>query len=114
MLDYTISPAHSVTEVEVVVGNIVGNTGAPFRRQRDLATSMKEQYDRDVRFTIDSILKDDGQKSVEAIERSLACFHVGFEESAIRVKGVALKSFLYVAASVCFREVEPDTRVRKR
>lgn len=105
---YSLSPTRPVTEVEVVVGNILGKTGAPSRRQRELATSMKEQYDRDVSFTINKIIKKDGnQKNPKAIERSLACFSVGFEESRVRSKGEALRSFLYVAAAVCFREVEP-------
>lgn len=103
---FSTNPLHPITEVEVVVGNILGARGAQSKKQRELSTSMKEEYDRDVTFTISSILNDGNDKSAEAMERSMACFCVAFEDNRIRNRGEKLRSFLYVAASVCLRELD--------
>lgn len=93
-----------------MLGDILGRTGARNREQRELSTSMKESYERDVLFTINSIFKDGGVHSDEALERSMTCFAVGLEEdgtaAAYKGAGGELRSFMYVAASVCLRELE--------
>lgn len=104
--NFSTNPLHPITEVEVVVGNILGARGAQTKKQRELSTSMKETYDRDVAFCINSIVTDGTVKSEEALERSIACFCVAFEESRVRNRGETLRSFLYVAAAVCLRELD--------
>ena len=85
---------------------------------------MKEKHDRDVAYTVTSILQgqeegwddEDGgvplydveQKSSEeeALERSIACLDIGIHEARTRPKIGRLVSFAWVAASVCLREVD--------
>ncbi|KAI9739001.1 MAG: hypothetical protein M1818_005315 [Claussenomyces sp. TS43310] len=95
-----------LSEIEVIVGNILGKTGAQSRQQRELSTSMKDCYERDVLFTINSIIKDGSEHSEEALERSIACFAVSFESRREAGRKEKLSSFTYVAGAVCLREME--------
>lgn len=106
MEDYSQHPKRLLSEIEVVVGNILGKTGAQNKQQRDLSTSMKEKFDRDVAFTVQSIIKDDEEYSEERLERSIACFAVSFEESRVRYRGEKLRSFMYLAGAICLKEME--------
>jgi len=108
MTQYSTHPVHPLQEKEVFVGNIIGKTGAQSKRQRENSVSMKEKFERDVAFTISCIVKDPttGKESEEALERSIACLAVAMEEKLPRKKVGVLRSFLYVAAAVCLKEVE--------
>jgi hypothetical protein len=106
MIDFAEHPLRPLSEIEVVVGNILGKTGAQNKQQRDLSMSMKETFDRDVAFTVDSIIKENGDYSSERLERSMACFSVSFEERLAPHRVEKLRSFMYVAGAVCLKEME--------
>jgi len=108
MTQYSSHPVHLLLEKEVFVGNIIGKTGAQSKRQRENSVSMKEKFERDVAFIISCIVKDPttGKESEEALERSIACLALAMEEKVPRRKVGVLRSFLYVAAAVCLKEVE--------
>jgi len=108
MYQYSTHPVHYLSELEVFIGNIIGKVGAQSKRQREYSTSMKEKFERDVTFTINCILKDPvtGKESEESLERSIACLAVAMEENIPRKKVGVLRSFAYIAAAVCLKEVE--------
>ncbi|KAF2086223.1 RNA-directed RNA polymerase [Saccharata proteae CBS 121410] len=110
MSDYSVHPKHPLKEVEVFCGTIIGKTGGQPKHVRDAAMDMKDRFERDVTFTIERITQgDDGDKH-EALARSIACMYTAFEEVADRrgyyKKFDELKSWRYVAAAVCLKEVE--------
>lgn len=130
MCQYSPHPKASLTELEVFCGTILGKDGSlPSRRSRDASFDMKDKFERDVAWTIEWITRgdvdpeeepageDDGEYdgfsnvvtggNNEALERSIACFAVATEGEGrfFPVVG-SLKSFRYVAAAVCLREVE--------
>jgi hypothetical protein len=104
--------AHPLSEVEVFAGAILGkNGGLPSRRQREASTEMKDKMERDVSYTVKSILQGSdespGQGRDEALARSIACLAVAREEPKNVVPKIGkLKSFAYVAAAVCLREID--------
>jgi hypothetical protein len=106
MSEYSQHPLRPISEIEVFIGNILGKTGAQSKRQRDLSTSMKERFERDVAFTINCIVKDGGNFAVDSATRSVACLEVAFEEGRTTKSGRMLESFKYIAASVCLKEIE--------
>lgn len=108
MYQYSTHHTRYLSELEVFIGNIIGKVGAQSKRQREYSVSMKEKFESDVAFTINCILKDPvtGKESEEALERSIACLAVAMEEKAARKKVGVLRSFKYVAAAVCLKEVE--------
>jgi hypothetical protein len=105
---YSTHPLRRLSELEVFVGIIIGKNGIPNKRQREFSTDMKERFNRDVSFVVDCIIKgnEDSVRSEDALERSMACLAVAIEDEASYTKVGALKSFKYVAAAVCLREVE--------
>lgn len=111
MTDYSDHPRRPLTELEVVVGNILGKTGILNRRQRDLSASMKEQYNSLASSIVRWILHEEDEISDEALERSIACLQVSLERRRSReVKGLrgneGIVSFKHVAAAVCLRELD--------
>ena len=104
-----MNPSQYLTEVEVFVGDILGRYGPQSKRQRDASLGMKERFERDVRFIVDCIIKEDqsaeGAKSKEALPRSIACLSIAVTESRPRRRVGTLRSFGYVAAAVCLREL---------
>jgi hypothetical protein len=72
---------------------------------------MKDKVERDVSFTVKSILQGSGafpeQGRDEALARSIACVAVAAEEPRNLFPKIGkLKSFAYVAAAVCLREID--------
>lgn len=112
MFEFAQSHSQPVSEIEVICGNILGKTGCQNKQQRELSTSMKEQFERDIDFIIKSIIKDDDTTdySQESLERSIACFAISFEAGVLRRRGGELRSFKYVAAAVCLKEVSAMIR----
>lgn len=109
MVDYSDHPKRPLTELEAFVGNILGPTGAQSKTQRELSTSLKEKFDNDAAYFVKCITRDDEDRSDEALERSLACFAVSLEDRSLgREK---LRSFKYLAAAVCLREVDKLPKV---
>ncbi|KAI9801541.1 MAG: hypothetical protein M1825_003220 [Sarcosagium campestre] len=114
MTQFSTHATKPISEVEVYVGNIVGKTGAGSRQQREKSKSMRETYDMDVIFTINCIIKgeDQGEEAVaeEALARSIACLAVGMEQTQSRARVGMLRSFSYIAAAVCLKEIEKMKR----
>lgn len=67
---------------------------------------MTDKFDRDTKYITDWIKGGEGDDEDGALERSIACLHVGMTERTSRRKVGALESFKYVAAGVCLKEVE--------
>ncbi|EDN94048.1 hypothetical protein SS1G_09915 [Sclerotinia sclerotiorum 1980 UF-70] len=107
MHHYSEHPSRPVSEREVFVGNILGKAGSVSKKQRELCTSMKEKYDEIAAFIINCIIKVNDDYSEEALERSIACFAVSLDDKGPRsTRDEPLKSFRYLAAGVCLREME--------
>ena len=69
MTEFSEHPLRPLTELEAFVGNILGRTGAQSKRQRELSTSLKEKFEFDSAFFVNCILKDNDERSEEALER---------------------------------------------
>ena len=101
-----------LSEIEVFAGSVLGkNGGLPSKRLRQASTDMKDKFDRDVTFTVNSILQGSGESlemdRAEALARSIACLAVAVEEAEnVFPKIGKLQSFRYVAAAVCLREID--------
>lgn len=126
MRSYSRSKKYPLEEVEVFVGSIIGTNGALSKRQRERDQEMKESFDRAVADTIACISKspttaddgedakygplsayaEDGEEVDEALERSIACLSVALEGQFTREGYKHLRSFMWVAAAVCLRELE--------
>ena len=106
MTNYSQHPRRPLSELEAFVGNILGKTGVSSRHERELSKTMKEKFDEDAAFIINCILKDGDEWSEQALERSIACLAVSLEVGHAYKGREQLRSFKYVAAAVCLREVE--------
>ena len=101
-----------LSEIEVFSGSVLGkNGGLPSKRLRQASIDMKEKFDRDVNFTVGSIMQGAGESvefdRVEALAMSVACLAVAVEEPTNMFPKVGkLQSFRYVAAAVCLREID--------
>lgn len=68
---------------------------------------MNERFERDVAFTVERITHGDDGDRDEALARAIACLAVGMTEPRKVSKRVGeLRSWKYVAAAVCLREIE--------
>ena len=106
MYEYAPHPSHPLEELEVFTGTIIGkHGGTPTKRQRESSTGMKDKYERDVQFIVDCITRE---HEGEALERSVACFSLATENAYQKTRGKigVLRSWGYVAAGICIREVE--------
>jgi hypothetical protein len=109
---YNASPSlqQPVSEIEVFSGQIVGSTGFQGKKTRKYMISMREEFDRHVAHTVDSIRMDNEGNSHEALPRAIACLAVSVEEEGYRMRKIGfLKSWKYVAAAVCLEELEKFT-----
>lgn len=106
MTTYSEHPLRPLSELEAFIGNIVGKSGAQNKVQHDNSRKLKDQVEENNRYIVNCILKDGGEYSDEALERSLACLAVSLEDTGKRRKKDSLLSFKYLAASVCLRQVE--------
>jgi hypothetical protein len=108
MIDFSRHPNRPLSELEAFVGNILGQSGVPTRRERDDANTMKEKFEEDSLYIVNLILKDGDEWHRESLERSMACLAVSLEDSPTRAhRGEEhILSFKYVAAAICLREVE--------
>ncbi|KAL9096449.1 MAG: hypothetical protein Q9165_001446 [Trypethelium subeluteriae] len=113
---YSTVPHHPLTEIEVITGIIFGRNESGYsKRLRENNMEMKEQYDRDVQFTISRILHNGRATQVvseDALALATACFTVTMEKPRRRARRFGeLKSFRYIAAALCLREIkkfQPD------
>jgi hypothetical protein len=105
MEDCAEHPLRPLSELEVFAGTILGNTGKQSRLQRQMNSTMKQRFDKDVAFIINNIVKNGSAPSVEALERSIACLEVSFEQGTGSTTA-DIVSFKYVTAALCLREIE--------
>ncbi|KAL9076034.1 MAG: hypothetical protein Q9157_003813 [Trypethelium eluteriae] len=116
MHKYSTVPHQPLTELEVITGIIFGRNESGYsKRLREINMQMKEQYDRDVQFTIGRILHDGRDTQVlseDALALATACFTIAMEKPGRIARGIGeLKSFRYIAAALCLSEikkVQPD------
>ncbi|KAL0260085.1 hypothetical protein SLS55_005830 [Diplodia seriata] len=108
MSDYSTHPQYPLSELEVFGGNIIGkSTGAQNRRTKERTMEMNARFERDVTFTAERITQGDDGDRDEALARAIACLAVGMTEARKVNKRVGeLRSWKYVAAAVCLREIE--------
>ncbi|GME22105.1 RNA-dependent RNA polymerase eukaryotic-type [Neofusicoccum parvum] len=108
MSDYSTHPQYPLSELEVFGGNIIGkSTGAQNRRTRERTMEMNERFERDVIFTVERITQGDDGDRDEALARSIACLAIGItEQHRINKRVGELRSWKYIAAAVCLREIE--------
>lgn len=95
-----------LTELEVFSGNILGKKErASTRYIREANQEVQERFDRDVGGIVRSIITGDSDEDeFEALPRSIACFKVATEIEGWENQ-VTLKSWKYVAASVCLEQL---------
>ncbi|RDW85241.1 hypothetical protein BP6252_02831 [Coleophoma cylindrospora] len=106
MTEFSEHPLRPIREIEAVVGNILGKNAIANRRQQELSTSMKGEYDRNAAFIVDCITRDEnGDYSSEALERTMACLFISLEEKIPTRDREELVSFKYLAATLCLREI---------
>ena len=67
---------------------------------------MKDKFERDTRYITEWIRGGEGDDEDGALERSIACLRVGMNGPTRRRKFGTLRSFAWVAAAVCLKEVE--------
>lgn len=69
---------------------------------------MKEEFEENSVFVVNSILKDGTEWSKESLERTMACLAISLEDSPFPAhRGQDhIVSFKYLAAALCLREVE--------
>ncbi len=122
MYEYGPRPKVPLSEVEVFIGNILGKTGALTPRQRELAMSMKERFEDVLVSTVrrmtgrdsdeEEVGEDAGSKTKEGrLGVCIACLRLALGQEGKSVGAVgkgkgSLRSFGYVAASVCLKEVQ--------
>jgi len=95
------------------------------RKQKEASTSMREEYNRLVDFTVSRIVDRESDRD-DSLERSIACFWLVIRnpEERDRGRGVAAKvgraaaskqpkkllSFAWIAATTCLTEVDKFQR----
>ena len=116
MKGYSEHPLRPLSELEAFIGNILSAQGSQSKRQRDLSTTMKEAFDRDVAYIVSCIVGSPDirdERSLGALGRSIACFSVSLEELTRLPMGgrrnEPLVSFRYLTAAVCLRELDDFT-----
>lgn len=105
MTEYSQHPSRPLSELEAFTGNILGKTGVPNKHQRELSKTMKEKFEEDTSFIVNSITKDGDEYSAEALAKSIACFAVSLEDTNSYNRREQLSSFKYLAAAVCLKEI---------
>jgi hypothetical protein len=109
MSAYSTRPKNPLHELEVFIGYVIGKNGVQSKRQRECSIGLKKAFEADVSFTADWIRKGETTNSGErALERSIACLSLSMEKGRRneRPRAKNLRSFEWIAAAVCLKEVE--------
>ena len=108
MVQYSTHHVHSISELEVFVGNIIGKRGAQSKQQRENSIGMREKHEIDVKFTINCIRKGENMddEGGESLERSIACLKVAVDDLQTKGKKEMWRSFGYIAAATCLKEID--------
>ncbi|KAH6386628.1 RNA-dependent RNA polymerase [Parastagonospora nodorum] len=94
-----------LTELEVFSGNILGKKErASTRFIRQANEDVQERFNRDVSGIVSDIVRGDGEGDAEALPRAIACFKVALQTEGWENQ-VLIKSWKYVAASVCLEQL---------
>ena len=109
LLQYAVHEAYPLQELELYTGRLLGKTTG--KRAKENLSALKERFECDYAYfrdyiTIGDESVGDGGK-LEALPRSIACLQVALqEEGQFYPKSGILKGFAYVAAGICFRELD--------
>lgn len=125
LYDYEPSPHSPLSEAEAFAGEVLGRqAGAQDRQLRELSKTMRERFDTMLQFIEARITKGDevlheiedfddlydahySEREFEALPRAVACLVVAVDEKGYEDKKLGeMKSFRYIAAGVCLRELE--------
>lgn len=101
------SHLHTLQEVEVFIGCIVGK-GRASKRSKELSHSLKTDYELLLRSTHEQIKGLNSSRS-EIFARSLACLKVGANED-----DDGYKSFGWISASIVLQEIDKCERSGER
>lgn len=109
--EYAPSPRHPITEPELFAGTILGRAGgASTKRLREITSTMRDRFEEILDFTVARIIDgdyDDDDRNDEALPRAIACFAVGMQLDGLWDEKLGcLKSWKYIAAGVCLREMK--------
>ena len=130
MYQYSPHQRNPVSELEVFCGTILGREGSmPSKRTRERNIDMKDNFERWVRETREWIRVGDYDEEPESydetlgederdepLERSIACLSVAVHESGKPYSRDIghLRSFVYVAASACLKELEKYEQLARK
>lgn len=109
LLQYAVHEAYPLRELELYTGRLLGKTSG--KRAKENLSALKERFECDYAYFRDYIIfggegEEDGGK-VEALPRSIACLQVALDEPGQSYpKSGILKGFAYVAAGICFKELD--------
>ncbi|KAL4877131.1 RNA dependent RNA polymerase-domain-containing protein [Aspergillus karnatakaensis] len=120
---FSLHPLLPITELEVFLGQILNNTGVQTHWQRERSIKLKDEFDRIASWIL-AQMRPPGPKSgytgtYDALERSVACFHVAGETGHMWNAGhkrggwQGLESFRVVAACAVLSEVEHLEKVHE-
>jgi hypothetical protein len=107
-----MSRSKPLSEYEIFVGNILGQTGGQSKRQRENSISLRDNFRNLLRYTVNRIYDENEEASDDRLARTLACLAVatnGENPSSADVgrgSHEQMMSFGYVAAAVCLWELE--------
>ncbi|KAK4549268.1 hypothetical protein LTR36_007727 [Oleoguttula mirabilis] len=115
------SAQHPVSEQEVFAGTILGRqTGPVGKPLRELSKTMRERFGNVVDYTVAQMLTGErvvaeeadvngvyNESLFESLPRAVACLSVAVKEEGLNDRKLgSLKSFKYIAAGVCLRELQ--------
>ncbi|EED15337.1 RNA-dependent RNA polymerase, putative [Talaromyces stipitatus ATCC 10500] len=112
MYQYSDAPWKTcLTEVEVFIGNIMGQNHKQTAYQKESSRAMRDAYDDLVKWTISLITGRGTENEGESLERSVACFWVALEDTRQKKSSVLpgqkkLDSYAWVAAVTCLHEID--------
>lgn len=115
MVNYSPAPWKShVTELEIFLGTILGDSHKQTKQQREASKTMREEYGSAVDL-VRSMIQDEESDRPEPLERSIACFYVALEDKGSsdphtrphsKLPAQKLVSFQWITAISCLQEVE--------
>ena len=102
MADYSMNFSRPLNELEAFLGTIVGMRSVPTKRQKEASRELRERMEADIAFTTTWIATGPGDQEVNHLGQAMACMLLGLHPK----QGTGLRSFPWLAAGMCLREVE--------
>uniref|UniRef100_A0A093V0X3 RNA-dependent RNA polymerase n=1 Tax=Talaromyces marneffei PM1 TaxID=1077442 RepID=A0A093V0X3_TALMA len=112
MYQYSDAPwKSSLTEVEVFIGNIMGQNHKQTAYQKESSRAMRDAYDDLVKWTMSLITGRGTDDERESLERSIACLWIALEDtrqkkSSLLPNQKKLSSYGWIAAVACLHEID--------